>query len=59
VAIDRFHAPSHIYVADSNSNRVLGWSDVSLFINGAPAEERDTEEREEVVGERHRDELPA
>ncbi len=38
VAIDRFHTPSRIYVADTNTNRVLGWSDVSSFVDGADAD---------------------
>src|SRR5262245_15066091 len=38
VAIDTAHTPSAIYVADSNSNRVLAWRDVSTFTNGAGAD---------------------
>jgi hypothetical protein len=38
VAIDAAHTPSAIYVADTNSNRVLAWRDVSSFTNGAAAD---------------------
>jgi len=31
VAIDTFHSPSYIYVADRNRNRVLAWGDVLSF----------------------------
>jgi DNA-binding beta-propeller fold protein YncE len=36
VAIDR--AGGHIYVADHNSNRVLGWNSVASFVNGQDAD---------------------
>src|ERR1700756_49091 len=36
VAVDQ--AGGHIYVADHNNNRVLGWSSVSGFANGADAD---------------------
>src|SRR5258708_39754955 len=35
IAIDQ--AGGHIYVADINSNRVLGWSSVASFVNGQNA----------------------
>jgi sugar lactone lactonase YvrE len=38
VAIDVAHSPSAIYVADTNSNRVLAWHDVASFANGADAD---------------------
>jgi hypothetical protein len=38
VAIDLSQSPSPIYVADTNTNRVLGWHDVSSFANGADAD---------------------
>ena len=38
VAIDSSVNPNHLYVADFNNNRVLGWNDASSFTNGAPAD---------------------
>ncbi len=35
VAVD---SVGHLYVADTNNNRVLGWSDAASFTNGAPAD---------------------
>jgi sugar lactone lactonase YvrE len=37
VAIDLSVTPNRVYVADSQNNRVLGWTDVRGFKNGAPA----------------------
>src|SRR5262245_842474 len=37
-AIATAHTPSALYVADTNSNRVLAWRDVSSFTNGAAAD---------------------
>ena len=38
VAIDTSASPNHIYVADSDNERVLGWNDAASFGNGAPAD---------------------
>jgi sugar lactone lactonase YvrE len=38
VAIDTGASPNHIYVADSDNERVLGWNDAAGFANGAPAD---------------------
>lgn len=38
VAIDRSTTPNRLYIADSGTNRVLGWKDASGFANGAPAD---------------------
>jgi sugar lactone lactonase YvrE len=37
VAVDHSVEPNRVYVADSQNNRVLGWSDVRNFTSGAPA----------------------
>ncbi len=37
-AVDTSVSPNRIYVADSDNNRVLGWSDVSSLTNGAAAD---------------------
>jgi sugar lactone lactonase YvrE len=36
VAVDR--AGHHLYLSDTMSNRVLGWHDITSFVNGAPAD---------------------
>ena len=38
VAIDTSASPNHIYVADSDNERILGWNDAATFANGAPAD---------------------
>lgn len=38
VAVDTSVSPNRLYVADPNNNRVLGWSDVSLFSDGLAAD---------------------
>jgi sugar lactone lactonase YvrE len=38
VAIDRSVTPNHVYVADWNNNRVLGYQNASGFINGKDAD---------------------
>ncbi len=38
VAIDTSATPNHIYVADSDNDRILGWKDADAFANGAPAD---------------------
>jgi sugar lactone lactonase YvrE len=38
LAFDRSVVPNRVYVADSDHNRVLGWSDVARFRSGAPAD---------------------
>jgi sugar lactone lactonase YvrE len=38
VAVDRVSSPNHLYVADTNNNRVLGYRSVIAFRNGAPAD---------------------
>ena len=38
VAIDFSVAPNRLYIADTNNSRVLGWSSVSSFTNGSPAD---------------------
>jgi hypothetical protein len=38
VAVDTSVTPNRIYVADSQNNRVLGWSSVPNFLNGASAD---------------------
>ena len=38
VAIDNSSSPPHLYVADQNNNRVLGWLNAQSFSNGAPAD---------------------
>ena len=38
VAIDASVAPSRLYVTDTNNSRVLGYKDVTTFINGSPAD---------------------
>jgi len=37
VAIDKSLSPNRVYVADSSNNRVLGYANISLLVNGAPA----------------------
>ncbi len=37
VAIDSSVSPNRLYVADTNNSRVLGWSSIASFTNGAPA----------------------
>ncbi len=37
VAIDRSVTPNHVYVADWNNSRVLGWDSASAFINRSPS----------------------
>ena len=38
VALDNSSTPPHLYVADQNNNRVLGWLDAESFVNGAAAD---------------------
>src|ERR1700735_2528403 len=38
VAIDHSSTPHHLYVADSNNNRVLGWNNAASFSNGKVAD---------------------
>ena len=38
VALDTTSSPPHVYVVDSNNNRVLGWLNASTFSNGAKAD---------------------
>jgi len=38
VAIDLSTTPNRLYVADVQNSRVLGWKDVTAFINGSPAD---------------------
>ncbi|HUY19934.1 MAG TPA: choice-of-anchor D domain-containing protein [Candidatus Binataceae bacterium] len=38
VAIDQSTTPNRIYVADQDNSRILGWSDVASFTDGAPAD---------------------
>jgi DNA-binding beta-propeller fold protein YncE len=38
VAVDRSSTPNRIYLADTDLNRVLGWSDVARFRTGASAD---------------------
>ncbi|HEV3112364.1 MAG TPA: NHL repeat-containing protein [Candidatus Binataceae bacterium] len=38
VALDFSVSPNRLYVADTNNSRVLGWSSVPSFANGAPAD---------------------
>ncbi len=38
VAVDRNSTPQHLYVVDSNNNRVLGYNDATSFTNGAAAD---------------------
>jgi hypothetical protein len=38
VAIDRSVSPNRLWVADTENNRVLGWSSVRAFSSHAPAE---------------------
>ena len=38
VALDFSVSPNHLYVADTNNSRVLGWRSVPSFANGAPAD---------------------
>jgi len=38
VALDTSVSPPHLYVADQNNNRVLGWLNAQTFANGAPAD---------------------
>src|ERR1700722_909928 len=38
VAIDKTVSPNRLYVADTNNNRVLGYKNVSTFVNGGPAD---------------------
>lgn len=38
VAIDDSSSPPHLYVADRNNSRVLGWRDAQGLSNGAPAD---------------------
>jgi len=38
VAIDNSSTPPHLYVADLNNSRVLGWRNAQGFSNGAPAD---------------------
>ena len=38
VAVDTSSTPSHLYVADFNNNRVLGWLNADSFANGGPAD---------------------
>ncbi len=37
VAIDRSVSPNRVFAADPGNNRVLGWSNISLFASHAPA----------------------
>lgn len=38
VAVDRSSSQNHLYVADTNNSRVLGWRSAATFANGAPAD---------------------
>ncbi len=38
VAVDLRGGVTHVYVADTNNNRVLGWRDAAALQNGAPAD---------------------
>ena len=38
VAIDSSSMPGHLYIADTQNNRILGWGDAATFSNGAPAD---------------------
>ena len=38
VALDTSSTPPHLYVADQNNNRILGWRDAQTFLNGAAAD---------------------
>src|ERR1700758_4452067 len=38
VAVDTKASPNHLFVADLNSNRVLGWSDTTALTNGKSAD---------------------
>lgn len=38
LAIDNSATPPHLYSADQNNNRVLGWLNAQAFANGAPAD---------------------
>ncbi len=35
IAVDNSAVPNHLYVADTNNNRVLAWKNASSFANGA------------------------
>ncbi len=37
-AVDTTSTPNHLYVADTNNSRVLGWLDANAFANGAGAD---------------------
>lgn len=37
VAIDKSVSPNRLYIADTQNNRVLGYSSISSLVNGAPA----------------------
>jgi sugar lactone lactonase YvrE len=38
VAVDITASPNHLYLADTNNNRVLGWNNAASFTNGAAAD---------------------
>ncbi len=38
VTIDPSSTPNHLYVIDSQNNRVLGWKNAPGFSNGSPAD---------------------
>src|SRR5271157_1407342 len=38
VAVDNSSTPNHLYVADEQNSRVLGWANAAAFVNGAPAD---------------------
>ena len=38
VAVDASVTPNRLYVSDGTNSRVLGWKDVTSFVNGSPAD---------------------
>lgn len=38
LALDKSSTPNHLYVVDSNNNRVLAWADATTLKNGQPAD---------------------
>src|ERR1700735_38341 len=38
VAVDASVTPNRLYVSDGTNSRVLGWKDVTAFVNGSPAD---------------------
>src|SRR6202035_2900877 len=37
MAVDLSSTPGHLYVVDGSNNRILGWNDVTSFVNGQSA----------------------